>query len=110
MKSKIGIKMVVAILLAFVVGLVCSTLPLVQKAQAQVLDLLPLPATWATSTGSYFRINSNAKPEIKPSGSATNYYTGMTTNIALFGGTTNQFRIQVKNGIIVNVVGPAEDN
>ena len=87
-------------MLAFIVGLCISTLPVVQNAKAQVLDLLPIPATWATASGSYFRINADAKPEVKPSGSATNYYIGSTTNVAL----TNALTLQVVNGIITGVI------
>lgn len=90
------------------VALAVLNLAFADPAQAAVNRNEPLPMTWASRTaGKAFSLNASAVPVVTTGG--TNY-TAITTNIALFGGSTNQFRIRVKNGLVVGVVGPAEDN
>lgn len=70
-------------------------------ALGQVLKPLPLPATWAAANGNYFRLTSAAGTELRV---GTNTYSGATTNISLFGGSTNQVRLRVVNGVVAGVV------
>ncbi|MCW5554485.1 MAG: hypothetical protein KIS67_20295 [Verrucomicrobiae bacterium] len=71
----------------------------VTLALGQVLNLLPLPATWAASDGNYFRLTSTATPEIKV---GTNTYTGATTNVYL----TNIYQLRITKGIVTGIIAP----
>lgn len=65
---------------------------------------LPVPATWASTVGNYFRVKSDANLEVRKTGltiagAGTNTFTGSTTNVAL----TNNLTLVVVNGVVVGV-------
>lgn len=59
--------------------------------------------TWVGADGtSQFTLSpATAAPKVTVAGTA---YTGLSTNVSLYGGSTNALRLQVVNGIVTGIV------
>lgn len=70
---------------------------------AAVQRAKPAPDSWVGRyRTNYFTLNQDAKPGVI---NGTNVYTGATTNVSLYGGSTNAgIRLQIVNGIVTGVV------
>lgn len=68
---------------------------------AAVFRAKPTPDAWVDSTGTnYFELTQDATPAIQL---GVSNYVGITTNISLYGGSTNQLRFIVVKGLVTGV-------
>lgn len=89
----------------FILATVCLFIGI---ALGATIRSLPVPATWASSVGNYFRIKADANVEIRKTGltiagAGTNTFTGITTNYA---GTNAAFHLVIVNGVVVGTKAP----
>lgn len=71
------------------------------NAYAQIINRYATPAQFTDYTGTnFFGVDANAKPIVRSGGTI---YTGITTNMQMYGGATNSMRLVIINGLVVGV-------